>query len=223
MKPKSKARVIIYKFFSLILVVFSMSFSSRTCKRLLSKARQRPYEVGIVPGVPFSGDKWSIIMKARVWWAKYLHDEAVIRHVIFSGAAVHSPYVEGEVMRQYALAIGMSDEHISVEPLAEHSTENILYSYKLAKKKGFEKIALVSDPFQSKLLKRFTYRKVCPNIGMVPVVYDILNELENAQSDPCIDASGAYIRDFVPLKERENLQTRMKGTRGRKMRTDVYE
>lgn len=197
------------------LVFRSCSFSARTSQKLLEKADGNYYDAIVVPGVPFEGDKWSATMKARVYWSIYLYRKGIAKHIIYTGGAVHSPYVEAEIMAMYAVQLGVSKEHILKETKAEHSTENIYYSYQMAQELGFQKVALASDPFQTKLLKKFVWKRVSPEIDLIPIVIDSLREFEKTLVEPSIDYQNAKVENFVPLKERENFWERMRGTRGK--------
>ena len=141
---------------------------------------------------------------------------------MYSGAAVYTPYIEGEVMALYAEKLGIRKENIFTETLAEHSTENIYYGYKKARKLGFERIALASDPFQTKMLRRYARKIIDPAVGLIPVVMDTLNAIEPGIGDPEIDYQRAFVKDFVPLPERENFFERWKGTRGHDIDTSAY-
>ncbi len=83
---------------------------------------------------------------------------------------------------------------------------------------GFEKIALATDPFQSRMLKGFA-KKYCPGVSYIPIVFDKLNLNELAL--PNIDTSAAYIPDFVSITERETFRERFRGTRGHRVRDEV--
>ena len=110
--------------------------------------KHQPYDVIIVPGYPFEGESWNTVIKMRVTWAKYLFDKGYTKNIIFSGGAVYSPYIESRIFKAYAIAKGVPSENIFTEERAQHSVENIYYSYRIAKEKGFEKIALATDAFQ---------------------------------------------------------------------------
>jgi len=200
-----------------ILVLFSScSFSAKTTRKKWSAARAAaPFDAIIVPGVPLENGQWSRTMKGRVYWAKYLYDQGITRHIIFGGAAVYTPYVEAEVMKQYALALGLPEDKLFTETQAEHSTENVYYGYQLAKAKGFTRIALASDPFQTKLLRRFVRKKVDPQVQLIPFVMDTLKMLAPAMTDPVIDFSSMQRSPFVPITERESFWQRWRGTRGK--------
>jgi len=203
---------IFYPFLSLI----SCAYSSKATKKLYRQAlEKKPYDVIIVPGVPFENGKWGRVMKGRIYWSKYLYDQGLTRNIIYSGSDVYSPYVEGEIMAAYAVALGIPKEHIFSETRAEHSTGNVYYSYLLARKLGFKKIALASDPFQTRMLRRFTRKKVSDSIDLIPMVEEHLRKMEPEMTDPVINAEPAYRKDFVSLKKREGFWKRLRGTLGK--------
>jgi len=209
--------------FFLLLSASACTYSSKTQKRLYKEIENQQFDVIIVPGVPFENNHWDRIMKGRVYWSKYLYDKGIAKNIIYSGAAVYSPYYEGKIMALYAEALGIPKEHIYSEIKAEHSTENIYYSYKLAKKLGFTRIALASDPFQTKLLRKYIRKKIDPNIPVIPFVADTLKIIEPGMIDPAIDYQQAFKKDFISLKQREGFWKRWRGTRGKNVDPKAYE
>lgn len=204
------------------ITIQSCAFSSKTSSRMLQKAEGQSYDLVIVPGIPFENGNWSRIMKGRVYWAKYLYDKGVAKNVMFSGAAVYTPFYEAEIMGMYAAAIGIPRDRIFAEKKAEHSTENVYYSYKLGKKMGFQRIALATDPFQAKLLRKFVRKKVSPEVALIPIVFDTLKVLEPRMVDPEIPYEKAFKEDFIALPERESFRERFRGTRGLKLDKTLY-
>jgi hypothetical protein len=162
-------------------------------------------------------------MRGRVYWSKFLYDQGIAKNVMYSGSSVYTAYCEAEIMALYAEQIGIPKEHIFVETKAEHSTENIYYSYKKAKQLGFKTVALASDHFQTKSLRRFTHKKVSPDIGMIPWVLPIIKEMNPKMIDPEIDYQKAYKPDFVSIKKREGVFKRLMGTWGKNLNTNFYE
>lgn len=195
------------------LLVGACSFSGKAARKLLTKAEAAaPYDIIIVPGYPFDNGQWNRTLKGRIYWAKYLYDRGITNHILFSGGAVHTPYPEAEIMAMYAVALGIPEENIFTELKAEHSTENVYYGYKLAVKKGFTKVALASDPFQSRMLRSYTKKRVSRNIAIIPMIIDTMRILEPVMTDPVIDHEKLRVADFVPLKKRESFWRRMRGT-----------
>ncbi len=195
------------------LVVFGLTMCSLdryTTKAFKKAQNEKPYDVVIVPGVPYDSTEIGTVFKARILWAKFLYDSGFTKNIIFSGSAVYSPYFEGTVMKTIADSLGIPPSHTFSETKAEHSTENIYYGWKMAQRMGFEKIALATDPFQSILLRGFG-RKYCPGIGEVPMVYD---KFDISKPLPVVDPKGAYKEGFVSIKDREGLWKRFQGTWG---------
>lgn len=211
-----------YCIFCPILTLISCSFSSKATKKLYQQAlEKKPYDVIIVPGVPFQNGRWDRVMKGRVYWSKYLFDRGITRNIIYSGSDVYTPYVEGEIMALYAVALGIPKAHVFSETRAEHSTGNVYYSYKLALNLGFKKIALASDPFQTRMLRKFTRKKVSASIDLIPIVEDYLPAKEAEMEDPVINPESAYQENFISLKKREGFWKRLRGTLGKNIdRTD---
>jgi hypothetical protein len=205
------------------LLATSCAFSSRTSRKYLEESLNKKYEIIVVPGVPFEDGKWSKIMKARVYWSKYLYDLGIAQNIMYSGSAVYSPYYEAEIMAMYAEAIGVPGEHIFTETMAEHSTENIYYSYQKATLLGFDTIALASDPFQTKMLRKFIRKKIDPSIALLPIVFDTLKAMEPIMIDPEIDYESVIKENFISLAERESFRERFRGTRGLSIDTTLYQ
>ena len=178
--------------------------------------KNQPYDVVIVPGAPFDGKEWNGAMKGRVIWGCYLVDKGIAKNVIFSGGAVYSPYVEAKIMALYAEALGTPKEKIIVETEAQHSTENIYNSYHLARKMGFIKIAVASDPFQSALLMGFTKRRFKLPITHIPFITDTLMKIHNV--NPQINPESAFVKNFKSIIETQSKWKRFRGTRGRNIK-----
>jgi hypothetical protein len=205
-----------------LIVPVSCSYSGAATKRLLAESKSKAYDLIIVPGVPFENGKWGRIMKGRVYWSKYLYDQGIAKNIMYSGSSVYSPYYEGEIMALYAEALGVPRENLYAETKAEHSTENVYYSYKKAKKLGFKKMALASDPFQTKSLQKFTKKKVSSVIGLIPMVVDTMRNLEPIMIDPQIDYERAFNKAFISIKKRESFWKRLRGTMGKNIDSLIY-
>jgi hypothetical protein len=213
-------------FFFTACLMFSLnscSFSSHSCKKLLKEASSKSYDLIIVPGVPLENGKWSKTMKARIYWSKYLYDKGIAKNIMYSGSAVYTPYIEAVIMALYAVSIGIPKENIYTETKAEHSTENIYYSYLLAKKLNFITIALASDPFQTKMLQKFTQKKISSDIDLIPMVYDSLKAMNITIIDPIIDIQKAFVYDFISLPDKESFWKRLKGSSGAYIKTEIYK
>jgi uncharacterized SAM-binding protein YcdF (DUF218 family) len=172
-----------------------------------------PFDAIIVPGAPYNATKWNDVMRYRILWSKFLFDKGYTRNIIFSGAAVHSPYVESKIMALYCEALGVPKENIYTEEKAEHSTENVYYSYYLAQKNGFKNIALATDPYQTNNLNRYIIKNNF-DMKILPMQFDSLVILKT--KEPVIDASSAMASSsYESLNKRESFFKRLRGTMGK--------
>jgi uncharacterized SAM-binding protein YcdF (DUF218 family) len=207
--------------FLLALCFFSLSFSgcfiatSYTHSSYRRALNHVPFDVVIVPGVPFGDSATSSVFRARILWAKYLFEQKLTKNIIFSGAAVYSPYEEGKVMKLIAEGLGLPAGHVFSETQAEHSTENVYYSWKMAKNMGFENIALATDPFQTIMVQGFI-EKHCPEVHTIPIVFQRI-DMESNPWLPTFNPKAALKEGFVNLEHRESFWERFKGTRGKKI------
>lgn len=176
---------------------------------------QAPYDAVIVPGFPHIKDSMTVVVQNRVIWANYLYSKGIVKNIIFSGGAVYSPYKEAEIMAMYAIQLGVPAEHIFIETLAEHSTENLYYSYKVAELNGFERIAVATDPTQSSFMYSINNHRFKIPVDFIPIVYDTLKQLPRVKPD--INQDTALVLDFVSIIDREGLLKRLRGTRGKKV------
>ncbi len=203
-----------------IILLSSLSgcWSPKKAKKIYAEQKvEAPFDALIVPGIPHDGKSWDDVMKFRVHWAKYLFEQGLAKNIIFSGSAVYSPYYEGEIMRRYAVALGLPEEHMFAETNAEHSVENVYYSVLKGKKLGFKKFALATDPYQNYFMKK-VYKREIGFLYYLPFDYDILGTLE--YHEPEIRFELCKKEDFIPLPERESTIKRWRGTTGRKVDFD---
>lgn len=203
-------------------VVTTCSITKKNIKTKYQEAlNSEPFDVIIVPGVPFDGDTWHMVMKMRVYWSFHLFEKGLTKNIIYSGSSVYSPYVEAEVMKRYAMVLGIPEENILTESRAEHSTENVFYSFHLAKENGYSKIALATDPFQTKMVKKFMRKHFKNQIEIIPINFEIIDEKMD-QPDPKIDTTGLWVENFVSIKDRESWWKRFKGTLGENINYEEF-
>ncbi|MCF8258123.1 MAG: YdcF family protein, partial [Flavobacteriales bacterium] len=152
-------------------------------------------------------------------WSHYLYTKGIAKNVIYSGSAVYSPFIEARIMALYAIELGIPKEHVFTEEKAEHSTENIFYSYYLAKDLGFDRVALTTDPFQNAMLRSFVRSKDL-EVTHLPANFDTIAAHYPPQH-VAIDPGWAKVQNFVPLPERESFWVRLRGTFGKNLKFDA--
>lgn len=203
--------------FAFILVVLSFSscmLFQPSAKTLTSRALKtnKQYDAVIVPGVPFLEPKWDRTMQMRVMWAIHLYKNGSTKKIIMSGSSVYSPYVEAQIMKLYAIEFGVPEDDIIIEDKAQHSTENVWYGYKLAKSLGHQKIALCTDPFQTRMMYRFGKRRL-KDLKYLPVLFDTLRTLPH--NEPNINYQAQKLNNFTPITETQSFWYRFRGTMGK--------
>ncbi len=202
LKKVLKWFLIISVIISIVMFVFAKYQFRYVPKQVLSETLvAEPYDAIIVPGIPFHNMEWDWLMKMRVYWGVYLYNEGIAKNIIFSGSAVHTAYVEADIMALYAAELGVPNEHIFVEPNALHSTENVDYSCIIANNECFKRIAVATDPFQSLLLKAYIAKNDLP-VASLPAVMDITDSMD--KGGIVIDPSSAFVENHIPLKQRVN-------------------
>jgi len=162
-------------------------------------------------------------MKRRVIWSWRLYENGIAKNIIYSGAAVYTPYKEALVMGLYAKKLGIPGSHIHYDTLAQHSTENVYYSYLIAKQHGYKTIALCTDRYQSTFLKRFIRRRFVSTIHLLPVIKDTTSKYDF--KEPAISLLNARVRDtanFRSIRQRESLFYRIKGTLGKNIPWGIH-
>jgi uncharacterized SAM-binding protein YcdF (DUF218 family) len=170
------------------------------------------YDVIIVPGAPVNSDYSRKLVQMRVAWAVHLYKQGLTKKIIMSGSAVSTPYKESVIMRLYAISMGVPPEDVYTEEKAQHTTENVWYGYHQAKELGCSKIALATDPFQTRLVYGYTKRKL-PDVEFLPLLMDTLSVLPDTL--PEIDMEQYRIEDFTPLCKKQNRIQMLRGTFGR--------
>lgn len=211
-----------------LLVALSLTFLFSSCahyykkfytdpeKYYQSAILQAPFDAIIVPGFPHYKDSMSFVVQNRVTWACYLYKKGIAKNIIFSGSAVYTPYVESKIMAQYAEQMGVPSEHIFIEEQAEHSTENLYYSYVIAQKQGFKTIAVSSDPVQSSFLKSINDHRFQLKVEFIPIIYDSLKTFIKIKPD--FNQEIALTNNFVSIVDRQTPLQRLRGTRGKKVK-----
>lgn len=184
-------------------------------KRLQKIAGIKPVDVVIVPGLPLYHGQWDTLLKTRMLWSEFLIKKGYAKYVLYSGSAVYTPWMEGPSMALIAQQLGIDSTQILIDTLAEHSTENLHYSYLMAKAKGFNTIAVATDPFQCAMLHKFAKKNFEEEIYFLPVIYDSIKARTNVEVR--IDTTLTKKKNFKSLEERQGYKERLKGTRGKEI------
>ncbi|MES2621311.1 MAG: YdcF family protein [Bacteroidota bacterium] len=191
--------IFIFLSIGLLFQVSSCYLKKKSNETYQTYIKAAPYDAIIIPGIPYDSGKSHVMLKVRMYWAKQLFEKGITKNIIFSGAAVHSPYIEGHYMKILADSLGIPSNHTFVEPTALHGTENAANGFIMAQQMGFKKIALATDPFQSIFLESYEGVNV-KGLAYLPFPVDSMPAF--TKDLPAINPAEAFVPDFVPLKSR---------------------
>jgi vancomycin permeability regulator SanA len=219
MKPTS-----LTKLFSGLFLVLSFTSCTIFNEISINDADYQPYDAIIVPGFPFNDKegKMNTFQRMRLFWALHLYETGETQYLIVSGNAVHSPYVEAEIFAIFLTELGVNPKHIIIENRAEHSTENVFYSLELAKNLDLKRVAVATDPMQTKMIA-YLMRNMDVKVDYLTSDLKMIFTKYQTKFDHTIDGSPAFVSNFVPLKERESRKLRMQGTRGERYLKSLEE
>lgn len=112
----------------------------------LENTDQAHFDSIIVLGDPADDDgNPTPIAQARVTEAVHEYERGVASHLIFTGAAVKNQFVEARVMARTAVAQGIPEWAILVEPEARDTIQNACYSVRLMKAHGWGSAEVISS------------------------------------------------------------------------------
>lgn len=104
------------------------------------------YDCVVVCGCPATeGGRPSKVMRTRVEEAVRLWREGKAEKLIFSGAAVKNSYVEAEVMKTYAMVMGVPESAVLTETEAVSTYHNMKLVKPLMEKHGFKNCIIVTN------------------------------------------------------------------------------
>ncbi len=191
-------------------------FGLNTSFHSLAKEPVEVYDAVIIPGFPYQpGKKMNAIYRMRLAWAYELYLEGRTEHIILSGGAVHTPYVEAEIFALYLMEMGVPADVLILERNAEHSMENVFYSMEIAEQYGYEKVAVATDMWQAGMIQiigKFHGHDLS-KVDFLPAKFSIVNRYwKSFEFD--INHELAFRNDFIPLVERKDKDTRKLGTHG---------
>lgn len=115
--------------------------------------RHDALDVVLVPGCPTRADgQLSICQQERVAWALELYEQGLARHLLVSGAAVATPYVEAESLAQALRAAGVPASRIWTETQARHTDQNAGFSLAIVNEMGWERVGIATHEIHTRLL-----------------------------------------------------------------------
>ncbi len=115
-------------------------------ERPSEKWKRRQYDCALVCGCPANlNGSPSAVMKTRVEKAVGLWREGRVKKLLFAGGCVKNPHVESQVMKEYAVKLGVPEELIIIEPMSVSTYHNMMLSKDVMREEGLENCAVVTN------------------------------------------------------------------------------
>ena len=174
-----------------------------TSKYDVTRPPAQPFDAIVVPGCPCEDDgRLSRCQMGQAGNAALLWRDGWTRNFIVSGSDVHTPYVEAEAIAMAMTALGVPPAHIVLERDALHSDENIYYSVMLAKRGGFERLAVTSFGSVAGGLCRFMV-KFGHECSAIPRDRAALEKFLKPQESMLRALRATRVQSWEPLEERQ--------------------
>ena len=135
-----------HRAFAVLSLVVAVASGCASARHDVKGAPSQPFDALVVPGCPCNDDgSLTRCQMARAGWAAMVWQRGWARHVIVSGAAVHSPYVEAEAIAEAMTLLGVPADKIYLEPDALHTDENMYNSLQIARLLGLRTVAATGE------------------------------------------------------------------------------
>ena len=120
---------------ALIWLSFAMGLAASTPSKASETpdlSKQSAVSLLLVPGCPTKPNgRLSRCLWYRAIWGAEIYRQGLATHIVASGGAVYSPYVEATALKAALMARGVPEHAVTVETQARHTDENIAYSLAL--------------------------------------------------------------------------------------------
>ncbi|MBD80499.1 MAG: hypothetical protein CL840_16400 [Crocinitomicaceae bacterium] len=180
----------------------------------------KPFDVLVVPGTPYYQEGMTNVMLYRLLWAQHLYNNGFAKKIIFSGAAVYTPFVESCIMKEYAKLLGLPGDSILLETQAETSVDNIYYSNLLARKNELKDLLVATDMFQSLRYAQFQ-KQTNIQFNIVPMIKDSIDL--DFRFKVAINDSVCYQKGWVDYKKRKPSYERFAKSGGKFLPDEVVK
>jgi hypothetical protein len=131
----------------------------------------QPHDVVIVLGCPNNGNGTPASCQIeRADIAAQLLADGYADQFITTGGAVQNQYVEAETLRGLLVDRGIADAHIFLDPLAEHTDENLYYATQIMLEHGWKSALVVSDDPGHLVMTAVCDSNCCVDLGRLTIV-----------------------------------------------------
>ena len=165
----------------------------------------------LVPGCPTKpSGQLSRCLWYRAIWAAEIYHQGLADHIVTSGGAVYSPYIEATALKSALMARGVPEEAVTVETQARHTDENISYSLALFQNASPMTFGIASHAQHARLACRLarSWGTKC-QIFAAP---DEWVQAEIGRKPPAMQFEPFSDEQWVPHDEREHVLRRDRRT-----------
>lgn len=115
-------------------------------ERPLKRWKRPEYDCALVCGCPANlNGSPSAVMRTRVKRAVELWREGKVKKLFFTGGRVKNPHIESEIMKGYAMTLGVPEELIVTERESVSTYHNMMKSKDIMEAEGLHSCAVVTN------------------------------------------------------------------------------
>jgi uncharacterized SAM-binding protein YcdF (DUF218 family) len=132
---------------SLVASFLSISLLASEIYSYSLTSSRTPADAAVVMGATVFRNRPSPVFRERINHAIHLYQEGLVQYVIFTGGlAGNDELAESEAARNYAIAQGVSPEHIFIETTSDNSCLNLVEAKRIMEENELDRALIVSDP-----------------------------------------------------------------------------
>lgn len=168
LSAKKKYRpIIVIALIALLFAILSIKVLNEDYRQDVPKG-DNTFDVIIVLGSPAKKQCTpTSIMKQRTAKGVELFKQGLSSRILFTGGAVANKCVEAEVMKEYALSLGVPDSCILTEEQARNTYQNAYYSVQIMKRLDLHSAAIVTSEFHCRRAGHI-FKNYDINFGLFP-------------------------------------------------------
>lgn len=127
-------------------VLFNALVFCTVFERPAKRWARTEYDCALVCGCPANlNGSPSAVMRSRVERAVRLWQEGKVKKLFFTGGRVKNPHIESEIMKEYAVSLGVPGEQIITETKSVSTYHNMMQSKHVMEEAGLKNCVVVTN------------------------------------------------------------------------------
>lgn len=185
MALKHLLKIILFVSLFVLILVFLTPLSSWLAKPLIiAPSIQNGDAILVLSGGSYPNGQLSSFSLERTVQGVKLYRDGFSNKIIFSGKG-QGESQDALFMKSTAMSLGVKEEDIVTENQSVSTYENILYSTRIIKEKGYSKILLVTSPIHVRRSMMIA-GKISPEIQLFPASFNSYDEYRSHPLDRLI-------------------------------------